>query len=156
MKNKLIAIAEGYKFITRAELPALMEFYNSNCFPLVKPSRRYRIQRGNNWCAMFVSVVAFKAGLAPDRFPFEVSVMEQVKLAKERNSFTTNYKEVERGDLIIFDWNGNGWANHVGFIDKIDPNLVTTIEGNYQSTVRNRTIATASKSIMGFIKLGGF
>lgn len=37
----------------------------------------------------------------------------------------------KKGDLIIFDWNGNGVAQHIGFILSKNPdNTYNTIEGN--------------------------
>lgn len=153
MRQNIIDKATEYCFLDSAGLQELMEYYNVNCFPLVKPSRRYRIQKGDNWCAMFTSVIAHKMGLGVESFPYEVGVMEQVKIAKERGIFTTDWREISKGDLIIYDWKRNGWADHVGFVDKIDRDLITTIEGNYHSTVRSRTLSTNSKAIMGFIKL---
>ena len=130
----------------------LMDYYNANCFKLVKPTRRYKIQPNDNWCAMFTSVIAHKMGLSPDKFPYEVSVGEQVKLGRERASFTQNMERAERGDLIIFNWNGDAWPDHVGFIDSINKGIITTVEGNFRKTVGQRNIAMNSPFIVGVIK----
>ena len=131
----------------------VMDYYNANCYPLVKKSRKYKIKPNDNWCACFTSVIAHQCGLSPDLFPYEVSVGEQVKLARERGTFTQNMERAKAGDLIIFNWNGDAWPVHVGFIVGIKVGIVTSIEGNHNKTVGYRNIALNSPFIVGFIKL---
>lgn len=149
----MINRSKDYLMIPRNELQPLRDYYNEHCFPLVKKERRYKIQEGDNWCAMFTSVIAHMVGLGADVFPYEVSVMEQVKIAKERGDFYTDKKLIKPNDLILFDWNRNGWSNHVGFIVKADKDLITSIEGNIGGTVNYRTISGGSKAIYGFIRV---
>ena len=126
----------------------IMDYYNTNCYPLVKKSRRYKIKPNDNWCACFTSVIAHQCGLSPDLFPYEVSVGEQVKLARQMGIYTSNMELAKPDDLIIFDWQGvNGWPDHVGFIKEIKNGVITTIEGNYKGTVGGRIIALNSKFI---------
>ena len=40
-----------------------------------------------------------------------------------------NYKPAA-GDVIFFDWGGNGTQDHVGIVEKVDNGYVYTIEGN--------------------------
>lgn len=131
----------------------VMDYYNDNCYPLVKKSRKYKIKPNDNWCACFTSVIAHQCGLSPDLFPYEVSVGEQVKLAKERGTFTQNMERAKAGDLIIFNWNGDAWPDHVGFIVKIENGIVTSIEGNHNKTVGYRNLSLKSLFIVGAIKL---
>lgn len=149
----MIELAKPYIFADEATKLELMKYYNENCFELVKKERRYRIQPNDNWCAMFTSVMAHKVGLGVNAFPYEVSVMEQVKIAKERGIFTTDREEITPNDLIIFDWNRDGWADHVGIVVKIGVGLVTSVEGNINGTVNYRTVSSESKAIYGFIKV---
>ena len=149
----MIDLAKPYLFADEATKLELMEYYNENCFELVKKERRYRIQPNDNWCAMFTSVMAHKAGLSADVFPYEVSVQQQLFWAKERGLFVTDWEEVQPNDLILFDWNRDGWSDHVGLVVKIDRDLVTSIEGNINGTVNYRTVSSKSKSIIGFIKV---
>lgn len=72
--------AAEYIGINAERKRGLMNYYNENCAHFVKPSRRYYIKDGDNWCAMFTSVIANMYGLSPDQFPYEVSVGEQVKI----------------------------------------------------------------------------
>ena len=149
----MIELARKYLFLNTAGKLELMEYYNQNIYPLIKPSRKYRIKQSDNWCAMFTSVIAHKSGYNGGKFPYEVSVGEQVKLARERGAYTQNMERAKVGDLIIFNWNGDSWPDHVGFIQKIENGIITTIEGNYHGTVGERNIALNSKFIMGVISL---
>lgn len=129
----------------------IMEYYNRHCFPLVDPSRRYRIQPHDDWCAAFVSVVAHQCGLAGDEFPYEVSCYYQMKGAQQAGTFYASGEAPKPHDLILFDWNGNGVPNHVGFVVRVSDTHITSIEGNRQSTVGFRTIKRDSPSVVGFV-----
>ncbi|ATS93715.1 Exo-glucosaminidase lytG precursor [Pectobacterium phage DU_PP_III] len=149
----MIKLAETYLNINVDGKLKLMEYYNNNCYQFIKKSRKYKIKANDNWCAMFTSVIAHKMGLSPDVFPYEVSVGEQVKLARERGSFTQNVELAKSGDLIIFNWNGDAWPDHVGFVKSVNNGIITTVEGNYRKTVGNRHIAMNSPFIVGIIQL---
>ena len=132
----------------------LLDYYNANCFLLVDPKRRYRIQYNDNWCATFVSVIAHKCKLGSDKFPFEVSVYHQTQLAKKMGIFTTKISEVKPNDLIVYDWGNNGTLDHVGIVIEVSEGTVKVIEGNIRNTVGYRTLPVNSKSIYGYIKTG--
>lgn len=150
MHNK----AEAFLNIGADRKQGLMNYYNENCYPFVKPARKYKIKFRDNWCAMFTTVIAHMYGFTADQFPYEVSVGEQLKIAVARGVFTQNMERAKPDDLIIFDWQGNnGWPDHVGFIKSIDNGIITTIEGNYHDTVGIRHIAMNSKFIKGVIQL---
>ena len=40
------------------------------------------------------------------------------------------------GDIIFFDWNNNGVADHVGIVESCDGSYVYTIEGNANDAVK--------------------
>lgn len=149
----MIDIARKYLFINVQQKEELMNYYNRHCAPLVKKERRYHIKRNDNWCAMFTSVIAHMSGAPAERFPYEVSVGEQVKIAKEWGKYQQNIERARTGDLIIFNWNGDSWPDHVGFIQSVQDGIITTIEGNYHGTVGERHIACNSKFIAGIIEL---
>ena len=153
MTNKIIETATDF---LNADLPTkyrIIDYYNKHCIDLVKKERRYKVQYADNWCATFTSVIAHKCGLTKEQFPYECSVMEQVKLAKANNTFYTDVNKIEQGDLIIYDWNTDKWSDHVGFVIKTTTDNIHVIEGNIKNTVGYRTIPKTSKSIQGFIKL---
>ncbi len=149
----LVVLAEKYLGINYDGKIEIMDYYNENCYPLVKRSRRYKIKPNDNWCACFTSVIAHKAGLDAGQFPYEVSVGEQVKIARERGMFTQGPKHVKGGDLIIFNWDKGSWPDHVGIVKSINNGVITSVEGNYNKTVGYRNISLNSSFIAGFIKL---
>lgn len=36
----------------------------------------------------------------------------------------------QAGDIIIFDWDANYWADHIGYVESVSGDTVYTIEGN--------------------------
>ena len=150
---RLDILAKNYLGVNYDGKIKIMEYYNENCYSLVKRSRRYKIKPNDNWCACFTSVVAHQAGLSGYQFPYEVSVGEQVKIARERGIFTQNIERAKSGDLIIFNWNGDAWPDHVGFIHEIKNGIITSIEGNHNKTVGYRNLAINSPFIMKAISL---
>lgn len=149
----MIKTAKKYLGIGINKRYELMDYYNLHCFRLVSPNRRYRIQRNDEWCAMFTSVIAHMNGLTREQFPYEVSVFYQYKWAKDKGLFFTKVSMVEPNDLIIYDWNANGTFDHVGFVVSVSGGFIKAIEGNKDSTVSYRTIKADSRVIKGFIKI---
>lgn len=49
-----------------------------------------------------------------------------------------------KGDLPLFDWNGDGIADHIGICIGVSGNALTTIEGNVDSAVREMTRSTVN------------
>lgn len=149
----MIKEARKYLGISRQGRYELMDYYNLHCFRLVSPNRRYRIQRNDEWCSMFTSVIAHKCGLSGEQFPYEVSVFYQYKWARDKGLFFTVPKMVTPNDLIIYDWKNNGTYDHVGIVVKREKGILTVIEGNKNNTVEYRTVSETSKEIRGFIKI---
>ena len=60
------------------------------------------------------------------------------------------------GDAILFDWNGNGTAQHIGVVSRYDPETGTiyTIEGNSSDSVREKSYSINQSCVMGFINCG--
>lgn len=131
----------------------LINYYNWHCVPLVKPSRRYNMRLTDNWCAMFVSVLAHEKGLTKDEFPYEVSVFYMCEIARERGQYSDGVNGVKEGDLIIYDWTGRGTYDHVGVVLSVGSGSLEVLEGNYGGTVGVRTVNRTSKAVRGFIAL---
>lgn len=131
----------------------LVNYYNWHCSPLVKPNRRYKMKLADNWCAMFISVLAHEAGLTKDEFPYEVSVFYMCEIARERGQYSDGVKGVRVGDLVVYDWSGRGTYDHVGVVLSVGSGSLEVLEGNYSGTVGVRTVKRTSKAIRGFIAL---
>ena len=60
-----------------------------------------------------------------------------------------NY-EPAAGDIIFFDWQGDGTTDHVGIVEKCENGVVYTVEGNSGDACRQRTYPVGSGSIYGY------
>lgn len=56
------------------------------------------------------------------------------------------------GDAILFDWNRDGTADHIGIVEKVANGKVYTIEGNSSNSVKKNTYALNSNSIDGYLR----
>ena len=63
----------------------------------------------------------------------------------------------KRGDLIFFDWSGNGSSQHVGIVKSVSGSTIHTIEGNCSGKVKEKTYTSSGSkpyanisSIMGY------
>ena len=62
----------------------------------------------------------------------------------------------EPGDIIFYDWqdsgkgDNNGWADHVGIVEKVSGGKITVIEGNYSNAVKRRILSVNGKYIRGY------
>jgi peptidoglycan hydrolase-like protein with peptidoglycan-binding domain len=87
---------------------------------------------GVRWCAIFVSYVFDKAGLplghidSPKGFHYCPSAYNYWK----RNNCLTSAPQA--GDIVLFDWDGDGWSDHTGIFNQwIKPHeTFTAWEGN--------------------------
>lgn len=99
------------------------------------------------WCGDFVTWVFKQRGLTP---PPARSVPALMKWAKTNNKLTTNPKP---GDLVTFDWNGDGVADHVEMVRAKINGGVKTIGGN--TSLPGGGVGVASKNrtsnILGYV-----
>lgn len=63
----------------------------------------------------------------------------------------------KKGDLVFFDWSGNGSSQHVGFVQSVSGSTVYTIEGNCSGKVKERKYTSSGSkpynnisAIMGY------
>ena len=60
---------------------------------------------------------------------------------------TSGYRE---GDILLYDWNGNGVADHIGYCIRWDGSKAVAIEGNADDAVTMQT--RYAKNILGAIR----
>lgn len=60
-----------------------------------------------------------------------------VNYAKQHNQW--HKAPYDRGDIVLFDWDGDGLADHIGFVVAVSGSTLTTIEGNTDDAVRRMT-----------------
>lgn len=131
----------------------IIKEYNSDCVQLLPAHQRYIMELADPWCAAFVSVVARRAGLTPNEFPYGVSVSLMVEWAKARGKYHTDKTKIKAGDLITYDWNYTGTFDHVGVCGLVELNKLEVVEGNYRDGVGVRIVSKDSPSIIGYIAL---
>lgn len=109
------------------------------------------------WCAATVSACAIACGLT-NIVPIECSCGKMIEIAEEKGIWEENDAFIPRmADLIIYSWEDDGKGdcttghNHVGLVEYVDGKNIVVIEGNYNSTVKRRTIKINSRYIRGFI-----
>lgn len=103
------------------------------------------------WCACFVSWVAYQNGLIDKGIiPKFAGVGSGANWFIARNQWKGRDYVPKAGDIIFFDWNDNGSGDHVGFVEKVENNKVYTIEGNSTNTCKRRTYSLTNYTILGY------
>lgn len=46
------------------------------------------------------------------------------------NNMKVSFDAAQPGDLVLFDWDADGIADHIGFVERLAGNVLVTIEGN--------------------------
>lgn len=116
----------------------------------------YAVTYNDDWCDAFVTVVADRAG-ATNLIGRECGVERHKSIFKQKNIWLGLVKP-QAGDIVIWRWDGNrnGFANHIGFVESVSGNTITTIEGNTfkggVSQVGRNTYAWNAQSIQGYAR----
>ncbi len=86
-----------------------------------------------HWCAVFVWWLFWTAGAPELYYGGEKTAYVPALLAWARREGLTVTTPIP-GDLVCFDFNGNGAPDHVGLCESWDGTYVTTIDGNTGTT----------------------
>lgn len=147
MSNKVIEKAVQYIGVVTGSQKHLeiIEAYNN-----VRESGASRLSPTSPWCAGYVVAMFAKAGLT-NLVPRYASCSQMISKFKQWNQFHSAEGQVpEVGDVIYFDWGRDGIPDHVGLVESVRGNEITTIEGNYNGAVRTRKIFTSDNRIFGY------
>jgi len=105
------------------------------------------------WCAAFVSWCANECGyITSGTIPKFSSCAVGIQWFRSRGLWQSGGGGYvpKAGDIIFFDWEVNGQADHVGIVEWCDGNTVYTIEGNSGNVCRRRTYSLYSSVIFGY------
>lgn len=108
------------------------------------------------WCAVFVSWVANQSGIGTDIIPKFSGVRSGISWFRNKGLYRNKNYTARPGDLIFFDWNADGLADHVGLVKKVEGGRVITIEGNTRGLGRSENVCEShnypqgSKYILGY------
>lgn len=102
------------------------------------------------WCACFVSWCADQCGLIESGVVPKFSYCDDgIAWFQSRGRWKERTATPQPGDLIFFDWDHDGHANHVGVVEKYNDGIVHTIEGNSGDVCRRRSYNMLDNAIMG-------
>ena len=113
----VLALADSWK----GQRTSVVDVYNSHT-PL---ARGYRVNYNDALCATYVSALFIKLGWTKI-VPPECGAMQLMRnmAALDRCALRNDHTPHE-GDLIFFDWQGDGWCDHVGIVTAVTSNTVT-------------------------------
>lgn len=103
------------------------------------------------WCACFVSWCANECGyIDAGVIPKFAGCVSGAQWFKDRALWQDNSYEPRPGDIIFFDWEGDGETDHVGIVEKVENGIVYTVEGNSGDSCKQNSYAIGSGSIYGY------
>lgn len=127
-----------------------VDTYNEYCREHGYP-RGYKVQYSDSWCDVFVSCLFILNNCVDLIGGVECGVEEHVAIFKRLGIWKDGRSVIPSpGDLIVYDWHGDGVADHIGLVETVDGNNITTIEGNYQDSVKRRYLTVGTTSIKGY------
>ena len=107
----------------------------------------YRVE----WCAIFVSWCADQCGyLDAGVLPKMEGVRPYVDWFIERGQWQGRDYAPSPGDIIFFDWESDGLADHIGIVEKVEDGLIYTVEGNTGDVCAERRYTLGSAPVYGF------
>lgn len=149
--DKIVETAESFLGVAQGSQRhmELVDMYNAH-EPL---AQGYRATYADSWCDIFVSDVFLLNNAEALIGGTECGVQRHVALFKQlgiwhdRQGYTPT-----RGDIIVFDWDKGGFADHIGIVAFGSKTYVRTVEGNASGVVRQREYNTADSCIVGYAR----
>ena len=134
-----------------AEHQRLVNDYNS-----VRPLPvGYAVKNSDDWCDIFTTVIFQREGLS-DLIGRECGVERHIHIFKRLGIWNEDGNSTPKaGDIITFNWDQNsqqndGWADHIGIVEKVENGIIHTIEGNSNNVVKRNTYRIGHGNIRGF------
>ena len=134
-----------------AEHHRLVNDYNS-----VRPLPvGYAVKNSDDWCDIFTTVIFQREGLS-DLIGRECGVERHIHIFKRLGIWNEDGNSTPKaGDIITFNWDkdtqqNDGWADHIGIVEKVENGIIHTIEGNSNDEVKRNTYRIGHGNIRGF------
>lgn len=149
--NDIITMAESYLgaegVSTDSRYMEILDIYNSYT-PL---PRNYAMEVGDPWCDAFLSAVFIKCGGISLLGGPECYVDSHIANFKTVSIWTDDTSRTpDPGDIIAFNWNGDGETDHIGIVVEVNGTTIKTIEGNSSNTVAYQTYTVGDSVIQGY------
>ena len=129
----------------------LVEDYNS-----VKPLPvGYAVKNTDDWCDIFTTVIFQRQGLS-HLVGRECGVERHIQIFKKLGIWNEDGNSTPKaGDIITFNWDqdsqqNDGWADHIGIVEKVENGIIHTIEGNSNNQVKRNMYRIGHGNIRGF------
>ena len=107
----------------------------------------YRVE----WCAIFVSWCADQCGyLDAEVLPKMEGVRPYVDWFIERGQWQDRDYEPSPGDIIFFDWESDGLADHVGIVERVEDSTIYSVEGNAADRCMENRYTLGEDPVYGF------
>lgn len=109
--------------------------------------------RYSEWCAMFASFCLNYAEIPQSYFPREANCNNWVSTLKQLGLYQkASEAEPAVGDLVFFDYENDGRADHVGIVSAVNAGKIEVIEGNVGKAVRTRSydLKDDAKTLLGY------
>ena len=102
-------------------------------------------------CACFVSWCADQCGyIESGIIPKFAGCVDGANWFKGNGQWQDRNYEPQAGNIIFFDWEGDGETDHVGIVEKCENGVVYTVEGNSGDACRQNQYTVGSSSIYGY------
>lgn len=112
------------------------------------------VDRPGPWCAYFTSWLAQGAGAPIGPGGTGLGYVPDVERWAQDNGRFYSGRTPQPGDLVVFQRNGADRPDHIGIVERIDPDgRVHTIEGNTSNSVGRRSYSGTDAQIRGYIQL---
>ena len=122
----------------------IIDLYNRGRY-----SDAYQMTMSDPWCCAFV-VAMFVQCNAGDIIPCYAACDQMISMFKSWGRWKNKSSEVHAGDIIFYDWNGDGSSDHVGIVVQNRFSELSVIEGNKSDSVSYRNISLTSPQIIGY------
>lgn len=133
---------------------AIIDIYNAH-----KPlARSYKVKYTDQWCDTCVSALFIDCDAVDLIGGTECGVEEHVKKFKSAGIWIEDGTITPKpGDIIVFNWDtktqpNDGYSDHIGIVESVSGNKITTIEGNYKDSVARRTLSVGNGQIRGYAR----
>ena len=157
-KNATAIVAEAQKWIGTKQgdsnHKAIVDGYNS-ISPLPVG---YKVTYTDSWCDAFVSFVFKQVGALNLVGGGECGVERHIQIFKNLGIWIEDGTVTPKvGDIITYNWDkatqpNDGFADHIGIVEKVSGTSITIIEGNIDAKVGRRTIQVGNGYIRGYAR----
>jgi len=103
------------------------------------------------WCACFVSWCAEQCGyIDAGVIPKFSLCSDGVQWFQQHGQWQDRNYTPTAGNIIFFDWEGDGTTDHVGIVEKVENGTVYTIEGNSGDACKQKSYEVGNNVIYGY------